>query len=159
VRRRGALGRRPSGTSRAPGKADDQQGRGGGRPELLGRPAASGRSSGEGRWGRHLGAVSNAAVGLQLGANLGDEGQVGVPPNESAPAGAGARGAQQVELGTRACVGVRGRSWSKRAVDLVMQERRLLVPAPPLPLLRQRSPCCLAMSSHGVGADAIDLMK
>jgi hypothetical protein len=63
ARQRGALGRRPSGTSGAPGKADGQRGRGGGRPELLGRPA------------------------------------------------------------------------------------------PPLPLLRRRSPCYLAMSSHGVGAD------
>jgi hypothetical protein len=39
ARRRGVLGRRPSGTSEAPGKADGQRGRGG-RPELLGRPAA-----------------------------------------------------------------------------------------------------------------------
>jgi hypothetical protein len=44
------------------------------------------------------GAVGNAAVGLQLGAYLGDEGQVGEPPDEPAPAGAGARGAQRAEL-------------------------------------------------------------
>jgi hypothetical protein len=77
----------------------------------------------------------SAAVGLQLSANFGEEGQVGVPPDEPAPAGARARGAQRAELGTRAHVGVRGSSWSKRAVDLVVQEQRLLAPAPPLPLL------------------------
>jgi hypothetical protein len=48
ARRQGVLGRRLSGTSEAPGKADGQRGKSG-RPELLGRPAASGRSSWEGQ--------------------------------------------------------------------------------------------------------------
>jgi hypothetical protein len=66
-------------------------------------------------------------------------------PDEPAPVSAGARGAQRAELGTRARVGVRGSS----SVDLVVQERRLLAPALPLPLLRRCSPRCPMVNERG----------